>query len=812
MRNGPINLIGGSNVDGAVAWLCEDTVNYVIEKAPSAGALTEYKLRDAPGLRPFVQGPTEGAVPAGPVRGAHDCEGKHFVVMGSTMYQITPGKVAIPLGTVPGTQRVKMANNQIVGGNQVIVTTGTPNSYVWNTYTSVFARITDPGYPGGGSVDYIDTYLVSVEPFGRYWFWSAQADATQYNTLDRAEAEADPDSIVGLAVNAFEVVIFGRDTVEFFYNAGGINGNQFKSKRVMNGHGCAARDSIVKLDNTLFWLGTDGILYRLNGYQAQPVSSPQFTQRIKGLNWAKAFAFAYEDEGHVMYCITFPDGPTFTFDVPVGAMTRRESYGLNRWRLNTLIKTGGKWIGGDFQSGLLYEVDWDYPMEGEGTPMIRERVSGNTFSDHNKIEVPLVELLFATGGRQIEPVLFEDQPDPPTITGAAPDGTASEAYAGYAYTLTGDAPLTVTLRSGSLPTGVALSSAGVLDTGVATAAGGFTFTLRVTDVHGLRAELTDTVVIAADVTLLVGEPDVIPASVTVIEFSPDDTYLAIAGAAAPYLTIYKRAGDVFTKLLTVTTPLTDRPQGIAWDPTSTYLAVAPENGIPPFVLKRTGDTFAWLLDLPSGPIGQERGLSWSPDGQQLVMVTDIWLAAWSVAGEAFTAVLPHTALAANSSDQAACQFSSDSAYLTVGLETTPFLAVYQRTGSTYTLASAPSPLPHAGTIEPRFSPNADYLAGTHASTPFFSVYKRDGASFDRLTTPAGSVGGGACEWHPSGLLMAVGSISSGTELWARLNDTFSLSNTIASPISVVTSIAFSNGGAYMAIGGGTVALYKVEGL
>lgn len=502
MRNAPINLIGGSNVDDSLPWLCEDTVNYVIEKAPSSGALTEYKLRDAPGLKPYVKGPSSGGgeapvIPAGPVRGAHDCEGKHFTVMGSVLYQISPSRIAIPLGTVPGTQRVNMSHNQIPGGNEVIVTTGTPNGYVYNTVTDVFGRITDPGYPGGGSVDYLDTYLLSVEPYGRYWYWSDQASATSYNTLNRTEAEADPDSIVALAVNAFEVVVFGQQSLEFFYNAGGINGNTFKSKRVMNGHGCAARDSVVKLDNTLFWLSGDGIVYRLNGYAAQPISTPQFTQRIKGLNWAKAFAYAYEDQGHVMYWITFPDGETFCFDVPVAAMTRRESYGLKRCRLNTLIKTAGKWIGGDFQSGLLYEMDWDYPMEGEGTNLVRERTSGNTWNAQNKIEVPLLELVFETGSPQVEPVLFVDQPDGPSIEGDAPDGAIGMS-ASYAYTVTpGDAPIVDTvLVSGAFPPGKVWDPITATLSGAPTKQGAYSFRLRTPDTNGLWDELSDTIEIA----------------------------------------------------------------------------------------------------------------------------------------------------------------------------------------------------------------------------------------------------------------------------------------------------------------------------
>ena len=536
MRYTPLDLLGGSNVDDNVAWSREDTINYIPQKASSSGARTEHEFRDAPGLKPFVMGPTG----AGPVRGSHDCEGKHFVVMGSKLYQITNNGVAIPLGTVPGTQRVNMAHNQIVGGNEVIITTGTPNGYVYNTVTQVFGRITDPGYPGGGSVDYIDTYLVSVEPYGRYWFWSDQANATSYNTLNRTEAEADPDSIVGLAVNSFEVVVFGQNTVEFFYNAGGINGSTFRSKKVMNNHGCAARDSIVKLDNSLFWLGVDGILYRLNGYQAMPISSTQFTQRIAGLNWAKAFAFAYEDQGHATYYITFPDGQTWGYDVTTGLTVRRESYGLNRWRLSTLTNVGRKWIGGDFQSGLLYEVDWNYPMEGEGTPLVRERVTGNVANNQNKIEVPLVELLFQTGTAEVEPVMFVEQPEPPTITGAAPDGTIGLTYAGYAYTVTGTAPLTVTLRpDGVIPPGITLNAAGVLSATVPTAVGSYPFTLRVTDGNGLYAELTDTVLITS-VMLVAGVQSASSTpsaafSGTASAWTPiSDATLPITGPAAAY--------------------------------------------------------------------------------------------------------------------------------------------------------------------------------------------------------------------------------------------------------------------------------------
>jgi hypothetical protein len=640
MRSKEINLLGGSNVDSNVAWSTEDTVNYFVERASSDGFLTPLELRDAPGLKPYVyvSGPAIGGIPAGPVRGSHDCEGKQFHVMGSTLYHVTNNGFAIPLGAIPGTQRVNMAHNQIVGGNEVIITTGTPNGYVYNTVTQVFARITDPGYPGGGSVDYMDTYLLSVEPYGRYWYWSDQASATSYNTLNRTEAEADPDSIVALAVNTFEVVIFGQQTVEFFYNAGGINGNTFKSKRVMNGHGCAARDSVVKLDNTLFWLGVDGIIYRLNGYQAQPISSPQFTQRIQGKNWAKAYAYSFEDRGHVAYIITFPDGETFVYDVPTQATTRLESYGLTRWRASTLIKTGGRWVAGDFQIGKLYELDWRYPMEGAGTPMVRERITGNTFNSHNKIEIPLLELIFQTGSPQVAPVEFPEQPPPttpgPTISGHAPDGIIGQTYAGYTYTVTGDGPLTVTAVYGALPPGLGIGGSGTISPGVTTTQGVFPFTLQVVDGYGRPATHEDSISILYGSPLAVGSTGFFSIysgatsayplaqsltlgveSATSVSSTEGGSYVARASANSPYFRLFKQ--NELGAYTEVSTPLDTMPSAtverVALTADGVYLATA--QGTTWRLYKRSGDTFT-LVQTVTG-FSQCGDLKWTGDSEYL---------------------------------------------------------------------------------------------------------------------------------------------------------------------------------------------------
>lgn len=433
---------------------------------------------------------------SGPIRGAHNAEEKFFFVSGNMLYRLNNNRVAIPIGVIPGTGRVSMAHNQVTGGNELIVVNGSAG-YVYNTATDTFQKITDPGYPGASVVVFFDGYLVQVEPAGRYFFHSDLADALSYNTLDRTESEGDPDRIVTLAVSQDEVVVFNRTTTEFFRNSGQATGT-LQSVGPIVDYGCAGRHTVVKMDNSLILLDNTGRLVRLDGYSFIPISTVPFEQAIAGLDWANAFAFAYESEGHKIYYITFPNGKTYGFDVTTRLFHRRESYGLDRWRVNTLTLWNRKWIAGDFQGPKLYELDWDYMLEGVSDPLVSRRITGVAHGNQNRVEIPYLELIFDTGQAQTVPGEFPVQPQGPTIEGDAPNSVIGAEYE-FAYTVTeGDAPIaTVEIVSGSLPPGWEMDNAGVI-TGTATEGGEFTWSVRVTDTNGLWDEVADEADILAE--------------------------------------------------------------------------------------------------------------------------------------------------------------------------------------------------------------------------------------------------------------------------------------------------------------------------
>jgi hypothetical protein len=335
-----------------------------------------------------------------PVRGVYNCEGTLFTVVGKELYSVSTTGVTTSIGAIPGSGRVIMSDNQVANGNELLVVNGS-SGFVYNTATGAFTKITDDGYPGAINAVFLNGYLVQIEPSRRFAFNSAPSDALSYNTLDRFTSEVAPDLLVSMAVNNNELVLFSQRTTEFF----NVTANPEQPIRTMNismTRGCGGRYTVANMDNTVYWLGDDGIFYRLNGYSPFRVSTRPIEQAIKDLNWDQAFAFVWENGGHKVCYWTFPDGHTWGYDVSADTWHRRESYGLKRWRPMGMTYWNNQWIAGDFQHGTLWYVDWDYHQEGTDN-FISERTTGVLSDNQNRLIVSRLELIMAVGQLSDDP-------------------------------------------------------------------------------------------------------------------------------------------------------------------------------------------------------------------------------------------------------------------------------------------------------------------------------------------------------------------------------------------------------------------------
>jgi len=139
--------------------------------------------------------------------------------------------------------------------------------------------------------------------------------------------------------------------------------------------------SIAKLDNSLFWLGTDargqGIVYKANGYTGQRVSTHAIEYAIAQYgNISDALAYTYQQEGHGFYVLTFPSASaTWVYDAATQAWHERAGLvngQFTRHRSNCQCNFGGNTIVGDFENGNIYTLDLDvYADNGQPQKWLR---------------------------------------------------------------------------------------------------------------------------------------------------------------------------------------------------------------------------------------------------------------------------------------------------------------------------------------------------------------------------------------------------------------------------------------------------------
>ncbi len=342
-------------------------VNLFAEIIPEAGKEPAF-LQRCPGLRLLA------TVGNGPIRGLWSFSAdasRAFVVSGDRLYRIDTNWVSTFIGNVSGTGPVSMADN----GTQLFIAANGP-SYIYNNATNAFAQITDPDFPGAVTVGYLDGYFVFNEPNSQKIWITQLLDGTSIDPLDFASAEGSPDGVVSVLSNFREIWVFGTNSVEVWYNTGASDFPLQRIQGAFNELGCAAPYSVAKMDNGVFWLGSDprghGMVYRANGYTGQRISTHAVEWQIQQYgNMADAIGYTYQQDGHSFYVLIFPSAnTTWVYDVATGAWHERAGWDATtgtflRHRSNCQMFFSNEVIVGDYQNGNIYAFDLeDYSDNG----------------------------------------------------------------------------------------------------------------------------------------------------------------------------------------------------------------------------------------------------------------------------------------------------------------------------------------------------------------------------------------------------------------------------------------------------------------
>ena len=351
-------ILGSAYIARSVNAADARMINLFPEVIPEGGKEPAF-LQRAPGLE-FLQ-----TVGTGPIRALWSSQtnaGTFYVVSGTGVYKLT-GLTATPtlVGNLTGTGPVSIADN----GTQLFFACN-PDGFIYNQSTNVFAQIIDPDFEGAVTVCYLDGYFVFNQPNSQIIWVTQLLDGTSVDPLDFASAEGSPDGVVALIADHRELWVYGADTVEVWYNAGGADFPLQRIQGAFNEIGCAAAFTPAKLDNGLFWLGQDargrGIVYRANGYTGQRVSTHAVEYSIqKNLNMSDAVGYTYQQDGHAFYVLNFPTANiTWVYDVATGAWHERAGFDngvLTRHRGNNQCNFQGNTVIGDYETGAIYKYN-----------------------------------------------------------------------------------------------------------------------------------------------------------------------------------------------------------------------------------------------------------------------------------------------------------------------------------------------------------------------------------------------------------------------------------------------------------------------
>jgi hypothetical protein len=384
-------LVGQAYVGRSTTLSSQECVNLFPEKSEVEGRSVA-ALHGTPGLTSFA------TFDVGPIRGMHVMDDFLYVVAAGSLYVVKTNGDITSLGIILGATRVSMQTNNIALKQLCIASDG--YGYIYDT-TNGLQQITDDDFQPPDVVRYLDGFFVFNWRESRKFFISNLDDGLTYDSVDVGEKTTAADDLISIIINHKEIWLFGSETTEAWFNAGSTVSAIFPFAQIESAfieRGCAAVYTPVKMDNTVYWLGDDLMVYRAQGYNAIRVSTHAIEYAIKQYTVVSdAFGFSYTEEGHTFYVLTFPtNGATWVYDSNTSMWHERRSLGLSRWRANCYAYYNNKHYVGDYTDGIVYEMNLDTYTE-DGASIERIRSASYLHSEANPVFMDWLQIIIESG-------------------------------------------------------------------------------------------------------------------------------------------------------------------------------------------------------------------------------------------------------------------------------------------------------------------------------------------------------------------------------------------------------------------------------
>lgn len=304
-----------------------------------------------PGLVAF------STVGSGPIRGlfrqAGTFDGDFLTVSDEQWFRVDDAGVETLLGSVPGSLRTSSA---ATATRALVVSDGLVYSTLGVTVTSVVI----PDSRLIGSVAQINGYFVLTELDSARFYW-IEPGQTDPDGLSFATTESSPGYNLKVERVGDELWFFKQEGIEVWVPTGDAD---LPFQRVPGRNydkGCRNRDTVCRFDNSVAWVGNDGIVYRGDNAPVR-FSDNTIEEQVRLSSSDTLRSWSYSEDGHTMYVLTMDTG-TWAYDVSSGQWCEFESYGRPFWRAH-IGEVGETFnVAGDDELGLLYRLDPSVPND-----------------------------------------------------------------------------------------------------------------------------------------------------------------------------------------------------------------------------------------------------------------------------------------------------------------------------------------------------------------------------------------------------------------------------------------------------------------
>ena len=347
----------------------------------------------AVGLRPAFE------TDAFKFRGALEVGSGCYVIQSNACFYVTnSGGVytATRIGSVPGDKPVTLARNTSTPDPDVLCVHEFGISRLTPTSVLLF---TDPDLPQPNSIAFLKSYFIASIPDGRF-FVSGVNDST-WASLDYATAESAPDGLGRVVSRRDEAVLFGPYSIEFWTaSAPEIGAPLVRATSIRGGiigtNAVTGWEDVLPQSVPIIYVGTDNVVYALQGYQATPISTLDVQKEIEtDPNRGDIRLSAYVAGGVTFIVLTLTNS-TWVRDMTHGTWHERESYGQDRWKVAGCFYAFGKWLAGDGLTGEIYEIDRTFNKDGTD-PLVVTLESGPSKSFPARFAVPRMDFDFEAG-------------------------------------------------------------------------------------------------------------------------------------------------------------------------------------------------------------------------------------------------------------------------------------------------------------------------------------------------------------------------------------------------------------------------------